>query len=306
MDARELKRNYDMSDGELVIFAGILETNMSRDSTEFALWGVDAADITALNAKVDEFEAIESDDELRGQVSLAVDNKDAARDALESAIRLISNRFELKWGADSPQYDELGVKGLTKLSEGDLNLTAMKVSRVAENYLTDLADEGLTQAMIDDVVAKKEDFSDKIIIVGTKRTLRDNKTAERIKVGNELYALVVKYCKIGKSIWREVSESKYNDYILYHEPTDLPSKVQNLQYDAVNTKLKWDLTAGADTYQLEQKMNAPEFDWETIYEDAANEFVHTPPAPGEWLYRCRGKNANGDGSWSDELTVMQV
>ena len=44
---------------------------------------------------------------------------------------------------------------------------------------------------------------------------RDNAAKERVEKANELYALLTRYCEIGKSIWYETNEAKYNDYIIY-------------------------------------------------------------------------------------------
>ena len=41
----ELKRDYSMSDAELMMFISNLMQTMNRDATEFADYGVDADDI---------------------------------------------------------------------------------------------------------------------------------------------------------------------------------------------------------------------------------------------------------------------
>lgn len=210
-----LQRNNNLSDAELALYAKALESFMTRDAAEFAARGIDAADIAALAAKREAFEAFPTDAEYRGLRTVAREDKSVARKALLAAVRNISDRALLKWGADSVRYNSFDVKGVMNFQDIDLLFASRRTARLAAAYLSDLADEGLTQAMIDDLTALADDFEEKIHLVKDAATDRFLETRQRITAANELSSLIGKYCEAGKMIWKNVSEAKYNDYVIY-------------------------------------------------------------------------------------------
>jgi hypothetical protein len=299
----EAQRDFNLSDAELAQFVGDLCNFMTRDIIEFGAYSILAADVTALIALGNAFEIFPKDDVYRADVSIAVEDKDADRDALLLAVRAVSNRAMNKWGEKSARYRKFGVINLNRNSDKELVYTARSVHTVGTEYLAELATEGLTLAILDDLAAKAETFETALHTVKTKTAERDEKTEERITKGNELYGFVVKYCNIGKQIWEAVSEAKYNDYVIYPSTTQMPGKVQNMAYDYPTRTVSWDAAAHADDYQLERKFDTDP-DWTVVYEGADTSVVDDPVTPGTWYYRCRGQNANGYGEWSDELTVI--
>ncbi len=217
MNMGRLKRRYHRSDAELALFAKKLESFMTRDALEFAARGIDAADIAALAAKREAFEAYPTDAEYRGLRTVAREDKSVARKALLDAVRNISDRALLKWGAASIKYNSFGVKGLVRFRDIDLLFTSRRTARLGTKYLTELADEGLTQTMIDDLTAFADEFEEKMHAVRDAAAERDLVTRERITAANELSALTGEYCEAGKTIWKYVSEAKYNDYVIYSD-----------------------------------------------------------------------------------------
>ncbi len=215
MKSLRLKRKYHKSDAGLVLFAKALEGFMTRDAAEFAARGIDAADIAALAAKREAFEAYPTDAEYRGLRTVAREDKSSVRKALLAAVRNISDRALLKWGEDSVRYNSFGVKGLVRFRDIDLLFTSRRTARLGTKYLAELADEGLTQAMIDDLTAVADDFEEKMHAVKDAAGIRFLETRDRITAANELSALIGNYCEVGKTIWKYVSEAKYNDYVIY-------------------------------------------------------------------------------------------
>jgi len=303
MNIKPLERDYHLSDSELALFASNLVTFITRDAVSFAERGIDALAITALGNKEDEFEAFPTDPEYKALVTIAAEDKDADRAQLHSDIRGITDRAMIKWGAEAGRYKRFEVKDLTNMSDKDLHFAARRVVRIGTDYLLDLAAEGLTQAMLDVLTALAQDFEDHLNALGDAIADRDEKTEERIALGNELYALVAKYCEIGKVIWKETSEAKYNDYVIYPTTTEMPGKVQNMGYDYGTHTVSWDAAAHAEDYQLERKFHSDP-DWTVVYEGADTSVVNDPVTPGQWFFRCRGQNENGYGDWSDELMVL--
>ena len=55
--------------------------------------------------------------------------------------------------------------------------------------------------------------------------LRDITTEKRIKALNALYKMVAKYTGIGKDIFYETNEAKYNDYVIYDSPGEITPEI---------------------------------------------------------------------------------
>jgi len=304
MNVVPIQRNYNLQDSELITFASALAGFMTRDITEFGGFSITAADVTALSAKEDEFEAYPTDNELKADMMIAVDEKDAVRAQLELAIRGVSDKAMVKWGVNSPYYARFGVKGLTDMSDRKLKEAARDTVRTGTKYLADLAAEGLTQLILDDLTALADTFETKLDAVKDAVADRDIASEERIILGNELYALVAKYCEIGKVIWKNTSESKFNDYVITHSGPGVPGKILNMTFTySVNT-VGWDAEITAENYELQYSPDSPTPSWSQIFFGPETSYRHDGVS-GTCLYRCRGINANGNGYWSDVKTVAR-
>lgn len=300
---KELTKDYRMSNADLAMYASNLVGFMNRDSTEFAARGVDAAAITAFEALGNAFEVFPPDEYYRADISGEVELKETARDNATDMIQTISGYFEQEWGLDNFRYKRLRIKGYQTMSDNNFLYTCRNVVAVATEYLADLTPIGLTQAMIDDLEAEAQTFEDKLNSISQKKAERDSKTQERTEKGNELYLYIKKYTTIGKLIWENIDEAKYNDYIIYHRPPGVPGKVQNLAFDIPTTTASWDAETLATNYELEIKENSPTGVYAAVYSGANTSTVYDPGS-GAWIFRCRATNDEGSGEWSDELDVI--
>ncbi len=311
MPIKPLYRDYNFTDAELSQYASNLVSIMTRDSMEFAARGVDGADITALEAKQGDFEDFPTDDEYKYAVSIAVEDKNNIREQMLVSARNVSDRAMLKWGIDSARYKRFGVIGISKMGDKNMLYAARRVYRTGTEYLTDLADEGLTQIMLDDLEALADSFEDKMNALNDSVIERDTKTEERIKLGNELYDLVAKYCEIGKVIWKDVSEAKYNDYVLYPAEHQGLSKPQNLAAEYVGGSppvihLSWDAVIDAasyDVYVSIREIGAPSGNY-NLLDNFTDIFADVPPVNNKRnYYKIKAKNAEDTSDYSDEVFV---
>lgn len=311
MPIKQLYRDYNFTDAELSQFASNLVSIMTRDSTEFAARGVDGADITALETKQDAFEDFPTDEEYKYAVSIAVENKNTVREQMLVSARNISDRAMLKWGAGSARYKRFGAAGITKLGDKNMLYAARRVHRIGTEYLTDLADEGLTQTMLDDLEASTDTFEDKMNALNDSIIERDTKTEERIILGNELYEFVAKYCEIGKVIWKEVSEAKYNDYVIYPTEHQGLSKPQNLAVEYVAgsppvNHLSWDAVMNATSYDVFvsiRDIGAASGDY-NLMDNFTDIFADLQPVNNKRnYYKIKAKNDEDTSDYSDEVFV---
>ena len=302
--AAEARRNFNFADEVLTMFASNLVVTMNRDSVEMLAKGVTAGDITALGAKGDELEVFPVDEIYRLDVTAAVEAKDAIRASLTLKIRDVVGMSTIKFGKDSTQTRKFRAGNLTAENDKSFLTTVRMVVLQATALLVDLTPLGLTQLKITEIDTLGQDFEDAMNAVFDAEEIRNDKTAERIGIANELYALVIKYCEIGKIIWQDVSESKYNDYVISILPPGVPFKIQNMAFAAATNTISWDAEQSATSYELVFSLDTPTPLWVQIYLGAGTSFVHVY-GPSTILYKCRGINANGNGYWSNVMTVIR-
>ena len=306
---RAAERDYAMSNSELMFLVGDFVTFMNRDSTEFAGRGVDAAAITAFEALGNAFEVFPPDEYYSALVTAEVEAKNAARDESYNKVQSISGFFEQQWGLGSWQYKQLGIKGLSASSDDKFKSVCRNVVAVATDQLANLTAIGLTQAAIDALEAEAQIMEDKGHEIKDKIALRDSKTQERTEKGNELYSFVKQYSTVGKLIWENVDESKYNDYVIYPSSKSSLSKPQNLAaaldpVDIAPITLSWDLVAEATSYDVYYDIaetGAPSGNFELLNNFAASPALLPPIFEKRNYFKIKAKNDTETSPYSDEV-----
>jgi len=301
---KDAKRDYNMSDADLALFSSNLVVTMTRDQTEFAAKGIDLLTIQAFETLENTFEVFPDDVYYQQILVQTQQTKNGIRESLESKIREIVGVARVKWGRSSAQLRRFGQGDMTKFEDSVFLRRARLTKIVAEDFLTDLSTYGLTQAQIDAMAAETQDFEDALNDVETKIYERDIKSEERIELGNQVYAKVAEYCGLGKIIWQDVDESRYNDYIIYPELPNLPGKITGLSYDIPSGALTWLPNEKAVEYEVAFAPDAPEPIFINIYTGPATSYTYDPGGPDNYLFKVRGVNDKGEkGQWSDVLTV---
>jgi len=308
---KAVQRYYNMSDADLMMLASKLVFNMTRDAAEFAARGVDAAAISAFEALGNAFEVFPTDEVYVGEIKDATAAKNSLRQSSTLMIQTISGYFDQMWGIGSGKYTSLRVKSLFNLSNSNFLLTARTVVARATANLAALAAIGLTQSDIDALTAEAQLFEDALIDVVNKKEIRDTKANERTQKGNELYSFAAKYSKVGKLIWENVDESKYNDYVIYPSSNPSLSKPQNLAaaLDPMNilpVTLTWDLVADATSYDVYTNVaatGAPAGSFNLLNTFATSPADVPPMFDKRNYYKIKAKNATEVGPYSDEAFV---
>ena len=297
MAMSDTKRDYTMTDAELCMFVSNLCNTITRDTTEFTDYSVDATTVSDLKALCDDFEDFPTDKELLADVGIAAGEKNLKAAELRNAMKNILVRATNKWGIDSPHYKKFGVGAVSRLNDKDLLLSARRVNRVAKDYLTELTPFGLTLDILNDFLVLIDDFEEALNGLDDAIAERDIKREERAKKGNELYALAVKYCNIGKQLWANVNPAKYDDYVIYSPDAGALKSPENFFFDFYFKTFWWDEVRNATSYQLQMA------DGETfieIYSGSEPSYQFNPP-DGKGLYRVRARNDNGFGPFGEIL-----
>ena len=293
----ELKRDYRMTDGELSTFVSNFCSIATRDLLDLTSFGLTEAKITALDAKCNDFEMFPSDEYLAGLQTLATETKNNKYKELKDVMAQMAWRVETKWGANSKQYKMLDIVGIHNQPEDTVLRLARSMYLSMTHFLPDLADTGLTQAMLDDFLDLCDGFETAKKAKHDAMVERDDKAQERVELGNMLYREVTSLAEIGKKLYANVDPAKYNDYIIYQKEAGGLSVPANFRYDFIGKTFWWDVVNHATSYQLEKKEGEG---YTEIYSGSDTSF-HYVPADGQGFYRVRARNMNGFGPATEDL-----
>ena len=224
MKKEMVTRNFNLTDAVLKQKADEFIDLLDRDTAEFSQRGYNAAAKTVFENARDAVNDFPSDETLEAQKTGLTAAKDAARSSLEKSMRTIFNMASNRFGAQSAQYRAFGEPDITRKPDAELARTYKIMVSAANQYLGDLASEGLTQPMIDNVTAQGIALDGAIDAVASGITDRDIATESRIESLNALYNLITKYAGIGQDIFYETNEAKYNDYVIYDTPSGMPEE----------------------------------------------------------------------------------
>jgi hypothetical protein len=143
----------------------------------------------------------------------ATEEKDAIVQALQRAIRPIRNMAELAYSGKG-KYSVFGFENMTILSDSDLYRMGKRVARVATKLRADLVPQGLTDEFITAVNKLCNDLDLAIDHMEEHVENRDMETQNRIMKGNALYAEMIRLASVGKSLYEDSDEARYNDYVI--------------------------------------------------------------------------------------------
>ena len=261
-----LKRAYNMSNVELVSFANMLCQNLTTDLSSFASYGVTAQKIAALQTLSDTFELFPTDQTFVYQMMIATENKNTKRGEIIEMIKSFAVRFIAVFGADSPRFTGLKTRDIVQQPDLQVLATARFVAQESENALAQLSAEGMTQAMIDDLVAESTVFEQLLYAQKSAKMLRSVKSDERVTLGNELYSFIVKYCSYGKQIF-EPGTANYEKYVITdsYVPQTPPQAPETVFYQ--NGELSYSESDGASSYKVERNPTpTDENAWIIVYE----------------------------------------
>jgi hypothetical protein len=215
MDNTQIPRNYNMTDGDLCMFASNLVRSMTYDLTELSQFGVTTEKIAAFKALCDDFKTFFKDNYYLGIIEAETQKKNIKMKEVFNTIKYMAARVKLKFGENSVEYRSLNVLKKYYFKENELICKARSMVEVLTNLLPQLTDVGLTQNMLDNFSNLNTELENARNIWLSKLFLRNKMTIERINKGNELYNWIVKYCAIGKVAFSDKDPTSYKCYLIY-------------------------------------------------------------------------------------------
>jgi len=267
---------------------------MTRDLVELASYSITNIVIENFEDLINDFQDLPNDEILRADLSYAVEQRDAKKNTVLNIMRSISFRAKAVFGENTSKYRAMTPGNISQMPESNLLIAANQVHFAATESLAELASEGVTAQYLADFKTAIEAYETAINNVNIKKVARDTGSETKILKGNELYALVVKYCDYGKLIWDGVSPAKYNDYIIYTStsPGTLTAP-QNFMFDPVNYDFSWEPVNNATSYILQESTDGT--NWTQYWSGAETTCAYEESPAIMMFFRVIPNNSGGHG-----------
>jgi hypothetical protein len=211
-------KKFSFSLGELKQLADSYVILLDRDIAEFTDRGYTPEKRAALVEAIEVFAKFSTDEQMEGRQMTATAAREATRVAVEKQVRTIQQAAKTVFNESPAKFRTFGNSDLTRQNDDKLLRIAKQVVRNATRYLSSLAAEGITAEKIAALNAARTTFDNAVDAQIDAMNNRDTAAETRAELANALYALISKYSEIGKDIWIEESEARYNDYVIYDTP----------------------------------------------------------------------------------------
>ena len=306
MTPKEIARKFAMGYVECLESAENLLMAAERDQVTLANYGISTAFLTAMQAKFTACQALKRDDVWVQEVALKNMIVYTSAANLRTRLREIVGRAQMQFGDDALQINLFRTEKLSQERGMALIGTAQNVVEKAGEYLAELDEFGLTQAVIDDTEVLTADFNAK-----RKAALKhadDRRIAgqARVVAYNALFDDMRKVSHAGKLSFVESDPARYADYLLYDPseaaktPPDAPvivsveNGIMTLETDETTT-----------SNHVQESSNGQ--NWTDVEDNLdGNTLPVEPPPTGTKYFRARSRNAAGFGEWSEVFALAAM
>lgn len=215
MKKQASNRQYNFPDADLYIQCLERIRYAKRDRKEFEQYGYDINRLKTFHSMCEQFRKLPDDDEVLGDQMLMTEKKTIAADQLKGTIRSIMTRVAMKYSSRSGRYRKFGTSKMGDMTDAQLLFCGRRVARVARQQIDFLAEVGVNENVIQRTTEACRVFENAMHLQQDKVADRDITVERRTEQGNKLYQELVTLCNIGKDIWVEKDNSKYENYTLY-------------------------------------------------------------------------------------------
>ncbi|MCF8258465.1 MAG: hypothetical protein K9J06_12995 [Flavobacteriales bacterium] len=210
------KRDYTMSEGQLITIVNRMLVGAWRDVAELTPFGWPQARTEALKAAQQAFADMPIDGEFTAiGMGLREDHRALRKEAARYVMVEVMTRVNSAFGPRSMTARRFRAHEIHHVDDTDLYFLLKCVARQATGLLPQLAAKGLAQGHIDTVLQYAVSFDASLTAIDTFIDDRDIALHARIDAGNALYRELKGLCNIGKGLWFNVDARRYNGYIIY-------------------------------------------------------------------------------------------
>lgn len=187
---------------------------MNRDLEVFQEFFYDQEKVENIENLIRSFTDFPTDEELEREVMITTEKKNLLKEELLESIRKIMVRVSILFDNHNPHFRKFGFWSISRMTDESLFRTGRRVARISEMYLNELKKTGLNKTELRDLIYLADRFDEAIEKQLDAVADSEISTMERTGLANQIYQEILAICNVGKEIWKNRNEAKYNDYIL--------------------------------------------------------------------------------------------
>jgi len=304
---QSVQRIFNMDDNDVLVRAQLFYDNFSIDEAEItAVYPtLDTPFADNFQTAINDADNLPSDQEEVDFISYKVSLVNERVAEAKVLIQQCYNFVKLAFGDNiainknfgkGPEYHDAANSGY-KIKE-----LLEKVHRACDRpeFKPQLIAVGFTQLKIDALEDKMTELDSVFREAEEAKSQRLMKTYARIEAFNSVWSMMIQISDAVKDVFRD-NPNKLHQYLLYPSSSgpSVPSKTHNLRFE--NDRFIWNVVANSETYFFETKPHN-ESNWVPVAETINNYYIMAPLI-GNNDYRVRATNEQGNGAWSDVLTL---
>lgn len=209
---------------ELIMISGKMNKVFKRDEELLLKAGLTTEVLTSFEKKSSELQNIPSDLEMETLKMCATDEKNKLAGELKNELKRFTLLAKQVYAGKSRMLNIYTFKSPSKMSDCELSHNSWIVANFTKRNISDFDEVNISVADCDALIANQEVFKYKFIDINEKINERDDATEERWLRANEVYSEMMRISEFGKFVWENVSESKYNDYVIYPSSSNSEDK----------------------------------------------------------------------------------
>ena len=203
-----------MSQGELVHKCQEMASFMRRDSEDFLTFQVNESDIDAFELITQKYAGMRDDIRYRIAVVEQIDIRNTTTVFLKKKMRSILHRIKTMYAPSSWEYRSFDGRKYYNSPPRKLLEKVNNMIVAASNQLPNLEKVNITSADLEELTTLASRLNQSLIDERSAVAVREFNTLQRADKAAELFGILKQYSLIGKSIWEDVSEAKYNNYLI--------------------------------------------------------------------------------------------
>jgi len=230
-------------------------------------------------------------------------NRDRMKAALLDKVRKMEVRVLAKYGKNSIEHEQFGMKGMARFSDEVLESKARAAYSFVNEKFSDLEQYGLTSALLTEFLDTINDFADARLTWLNSRSNILKATSRSTELSYEFYNELQKWMTIGRLIYRGQNKVLYDYFVTYGTKKSYKLVAPtNFAFDEATKKFSWETQPNVTSYQLQSSIDNENF--VEIYSGEESEFVLSILPTVKTFYKVRPRNSKGFGEFSEVIVYV--
>lgn len=186
-----------------------------RDAKDFSIYGITDKQIGDFKTAIDNLKLTGPDSDWLSKVKIAVQNVNNSKDSMLKLIKTICLILKWFYGSQPSTFAQYQIMNISSLTNDELERSVYTLLNTLTTNYNDVCSAGIKPEQISELTEAYGDFVAKVNIRNAAIMERKANTEARNNAHVNVYETTVRFAEIGKEHWKDVSDQKYQDYVLF-------------------------------------------------------------------------------------------